>query len=370
MIGLCFLFGYWLATFEGPVEIAGNHDVIRDWYNDSVIINDFVPSVEKSYKDCLVQFQNESLPTDTLVLFMDNCTKDQVAVQESKAKYLQDKRYEGFKFKDALAFNWVICERNETSGASHNYFQTEKVYKKWEENYKHLKHEYLQNGLASNDAHETAMVEANGSESCVVNVNGASYFWYTIMTTIGYGYTAPVTSSGKMLVYFLGFLSICLFTAIIANAALIGLTIADDFFYRVGLKRLAEGISAVVFWLIMLLLWLLVITCSFVIFHYEILAGEFNLWDSEIRQWAISNGFWLAFISVTTIGFGDYYLEPEVMEVHHMFIVVIFFTVGYIFFANFFFKAGTVIVDWTKSKTKVLDNKMKSFRLDNSKHLD
>ena len=54
--------------------------------------------------------------------------------------------------------------------------------------------------------------------SCEINTAGGAVFWFTIMTTLGFGNTAPITEGGRAMVYTLGFVCILVFTAIIGQA--------------------------------------------------------------------------------------------------------------------------------------------------------
>jgi hypothetical protein len=47
--------------------------------------------------------------------------------------------------------------------------------------------------------------------NCEIHSAGGAMFWFTIMTTVGYGNTAPTTEKGRVLVHTLGLVSIILF---------------------------------------------------------------------------------------------------------------------------------------------------------------
>mmetsp|Transcript_21135 Transcript_21135/g.32056 ORF Transcript_21135/g.32056 Transcript_21135/m.32056 type:complete len:82 (-) Transcript_21135:959-1204(-) len=73
-----------------------------------------------------------------------------------------------------------------------------------------------------------AFLEANGFEGCVPDANAAAWFWFTVMTAMGYGNASPSTTAGRFLVYTFGSLCILLFGIVLANAATIVTIIFDD----------------------------------------------------------------------------------------------------------------------------------------------
>merc|ERR1711957_1139995 len=75
-------------------------------------------------------------------------------------------------------------------------------------------------GKKASELDDTIMFEAalkeleedDGHLNCRPSTLGGAIFWFTIMTTIGYGNTAPETQGGRALVFTFGLLSILLFT--------------------------------------------------------------------------------------------------------------------------------------------------------------
>jgi len=191
-------------------------------------------------------------------------------------------------------------------------------------------------GLSDEEAHMNALENASGSDECIVNTAGGAIFWFTIMTTIGYGNTAPITPGGRLLVYFMGFVSILAFTAVMGHAGYILLVIVDDFFYRKNLKKLTEGFLAVLFWLCMLILWILVLAGISVLYTRD-RYGDGH--DNDLAE-----NFWWAFISVTTVGFGDVYIPHDVFRAGDMFYVPLILLLGFVMLANFLYKLSDFIL--------------------------
>ncbi len=360
MTGLCFLFGLILASLEGPNEIQSNRESFQNIYKRKVDAENIFPSVESVYKKCYEEYQSKFTLTESLLRFMEECTKEGVETQKKRFQSLVDEvaleRAHG-----SSTFNWVSCD-----AASTEYEQKNSAINEWTNSYQDLKVLYLQQGLSEEKVHEKAVMEADGFSNCSFNVNAGAVFWYTVMTTIGYGNAAPVTNSGRWFVGIIGFFHLCIFVVITGHAGYIVLTILDDFFSQVGLTRLKEGTVAVVFWLAMFVLWLLLMALiwfnsfSEILYH---LAQRLGTSDG-FPEVLLSDGMWFAFVSITTIGFGDIYVDHSSASVTTPFICVVLFSIGSILFANFWLKLSKCIIDRIKSSQNTsLDEKMKSLRV-------
>ena len=73
------------------------------------------------------------------------------------------------------------------------------VFNKYVESFNSLLEEYIEDGMSYAEAYELAVYNANGHDNCRVHTSGGAIFWFTIMTTIGYGNTAPTTTGGRCL---------------------------------------------------------------------------------------------------------------------------------------------------------------------------
>jgi hypothetical protein len=102
------------------------------------------------------------------------------------------------------------------------------------------------------------------------------------------------------MIYTLGFLSILMFAIILGTAGTIIVTIWDDFINRTKLHQLNIPWVACVFWGFCYYAWLLAI--AVVTQNWK----EARLGDDM----EFSEAYWFSYISTTTVGFGDYYLEP------------------------------------------------------------
>ena len=155
------------------------------------------------------------------------------------------------------------------------------------------------------------------------------------MTTIGYGHTTPATSGGRLLVYTMGFLSILVFTALIGQAGYICITVFDDAFLRLKLRRLVHGPVSILFWLCSLILWMLVVAGIFISWAKNRANYDFPLKDS----------YWFTFISTTTVGLGDISIPPDLFRAADMFFIPLLFLIGFVFLANFLLKLSDNLMD-------------------------
>mmetsp|Transcript_6216 Transcript_6216/g.9419 ORF Transcript_6216/g.9419 Transcript_6216/m.9419 type:complete len:563 (+) Transcript_6216:86-1774(+) len=356
LIGLCFLFGYGLASLEGPGELESNNQLIVDYIEKYRKVDNFLTTIERGYDGCIRQYlssDEEYKQRVGLEDFVSYCTQTAKTTVRKEVEQMKLEEGEATEF----SFDWMKCYVNEETGSSMTWEQRANVYFKWLDSYEAIKTGYMNEGKSEPEAHNLALTEADGSEDCFVNVAGGATFWFTIMTTIGYGNTAPATNEGRLLVYFMGFLSILLFSAVMGHAGSVLLTIVDDWFNRVGLKRLTQGIVAAIFWLIVLLLWMLLIATIYWLYakgHF----GQYIKLDEY--GFLLDDAYWYAFISVTTIGFGDYYLAHDTVRPRDMFYNPLIMLMGFVILANFLLKFSELFIDSMKSNAATLDNNMKS----------
>jgi hypothetical protein len=167
------------------------------------------------------------------------------------------------------------------------------------------------------------------------------FFWFTIMTTIGYGNYAPVTNAGRTMVLTLGFASLLMFGAVLARAGQIISAIVDDLFVRFHCNFLTTRPWATCFaWGALYYLWMLAIAAKTVVWKEGRLGESFGLRD----------GYWFAYISTTTIGLGDMFLEPEVLFRRDVFIGTLLLLMGFTFLSSFLVKLTEVFLSWKRRK--------------------
>ena len=127
----------------------------------------------------------------------------------------------------------------------------------------------------------------------------------------------------------LGFVSIICFAAIIGHSSEIMLERIDDKLSRYKkLKFLTEGLPAVFLWLAMFWSWIAV---------YAICYLYIEKYNEEEHD-SINNAFWFSYISMTTIGFGDYYLNYYDNLYSRFFLWTLTMLMGFLLLGNFALK--------------------------------
>ena len=334
-------------------------------------VEHIVHSVENEYQRCLNVYVSSSSSSSSplssgtnhdLLTFMEECTKEE-RIQTEKAMEKMRQEVYGDVIKNKLTSDWITCPSNEPTDTSYAKEQTSPFFENWIASYHEYRSVYIGEGMSEYDANVKARMNANGSsDRCVVNTVGGAIYWFTIMTTIGYGNTSVVTTEGRFLVFFLGFISILSFFTVVGNAGYIMLTIANDFFHRVRVKKLTKGFAAALFWLVVLLLWLCVVSGI----YQHLVHNNYNQFE-EIEEFTWLDAYWFAFISLTTVGFGDYYIPHDTARVSDMFITPLLILIGFVFMANFILKFSEFVIDIFILSS--LQNQLKKEKKDNTQSL-
>lgn len=145
------------------------------------------------------------------------------------------------------------------------------------------------------------------------------------MTTIGYGNTAPETDGARAMVFTLGFLSILLFAAVLAKAGSIVNAIVEDFLRRSHLTFLTRNWIQIIIWGALYYLWSLLIASYYI--HWSLIRL-----DEEVSY---KDAYWFAYITTTTVGLGDYYLEHAVLIGIDLLIWPLLILFGFVLLASF-----------------------------------
>lgn len=127
----------------------------------------------------------------------------------------------------------------------------------------------------------------------------------TVMTTIGYGNVTPSTEGGRALVYTVGFFSIIIFAGILSTAGYVITTILDDLVSRAKFTR----------WLKIPLVQMLIWGTLF--YSFLGLIAQTTIWWKRERvdiDLSFRDAYWFSFVSATTVGFGDFFLEHEAIS--------------------------------------------------------
>ncbi len=164
-------------------------------------------------------------------------------------------------------------------------------------------------------------------------------------STIGYGNTAPVTSTGRWFVMTFGFISILMFTAALGSIGYVSLTIADDTFHRLNMTRLTKGWTSTVFWFIMLVFSMVLLSGFWFLYFYS--NGYHEVAPNEMNPYykPYIDVFWFSFMTMTTVGLGDLYIPHDTFHVYQMFTVPLAILMGFVSLANFLMKLSDQITN-------------------------
>lgn len=330
-----------------------NATIFRQW--DAVRRNQSLPRIVNA------EIQSgalQTLNTTELYEFMVSCGK----TSKSLATQLRTQSTEAALDNwGSLSFGWIRCFEGASGIDDPNLWQTrdngwdfdsnatERRYpaqaayfeQTWRADMELLRQEQLDEAmdtplykinpwLVHKRAQDYALEHATGESGCGYNVPAASWFWFTVMTTIGYGNQAPYSTGGRAMTFTWGLVSFFLFGAILAQAGGIMAAILEDALIRWNKQRhLSQQWRACVIWGILYYMWMNVIA-GFVYAWKLVRLGEDAMADNTYRDM-----YWFAFISTTTVGLGDIYLEPEVIISVDLAFFPILFLVGFSFFSAF-----------------------------------
>ncbi|KAL3307759.1 Potassium channel subfamily K member 10, partial [Cichlidogyrus casuarinus] len=162
---------------------------------------------------------------------------------------------------------------------------------------------------------------------CQWHLKGAVYFCITLFTTIGYGNLTPSTNQGKVLTLIYGLVAIPLFALILSRIALwitkliktVSILSQESNFIPTGLRDAYYRANTCFDFPFASCLGFLAI--------YLLIGASIYSWalvDSE-HSWTLLDSVYFAFISLTTVGFGD--LIPEA-DKFFSFISVLYLVMG------------------------------------------
>lgn len=342
LICLTILFGHFLALLERKTELDSLHKTMTSFLNDKEEILNITDAVESTYENCIDEYiKSHTYQPDNgagLRDFIDACKTDGLKNAHEML--------EGWNVKaeknliKGITLDWNKCLNNDNNANETKlYLQNQYFGRHWFESYESSFDENLKSNITGediNEFHQIALKDARDAvgDFCEVNTAGGAIFWFTIMTTIGYGNTVPKTDEGKIMVCTLGFITILIFTVITGAAGYVCLTIFDDLFMNLKMERFTEGWTAVLFWLVGLSLWVLTLAGIFMGYDYS---------KYDVYYFSYPYLIWWSFISVTTVGLGDIYIPHETISLGDMFYVPFLMLFGFVLVANFLLKLSLKI---------------------------
>eukprot|EP00980_Cylindrotheca_fusiformis_P020276 scaffold7330_cov146-Cylindrotheca_fusiformis.AAC.15 len=332
-----------------------------------------------------------------LMTYMENCQRE---FAPEVTQYLASEGNFSSSASSGLSFNWNRCWNDDIDdkwgsetfvffpskkliAASRPDSQAQTYLDEWERDQNEIYERYLaENSNATEEEKDTlfeqAAKEATGGGVCHDNVEGTSWFFFTVMTTVGmcyhsvycavfycaqechrfttgYGNQAPVTDDGRLLIYIAGTFSLILFAAVLGSTGYIILAIFDDLVNRFWLSRcLKHSIVGVVLWGTIWLCWSVLISTD-----------SDNWWRARLPDFDVdrSDSMWFAFISTSTIGLGDYFLQPEVIFAVDALKFSVEFLIGFVFLSTFLNKIGEFLFSLLPKRSNSLEARLHATNL-------
>mmetsp|Transcript_17763 Transcript_17763/g.33714 ORF Transcript_17763/g.33714 Transcript_17763/m.33714 type:complete len:565 (-) Transcript_17763:149-1843(-) len=168
---------------------------------------------------------------------------------------------------------------------------------------------------------QEASLLASASEFCVYNAMGASWFWFTVMASIGYGDVVPQTDIGRMFIYTAGFTSIIMFFGVLGKAGKTMNQVVEDLLENMNCTSFRSASFGLVCCLGLYFAWMLLLGKYFTDWTDTNFGVEVKMLD----------GYWFAFDSLSTIGFGEFSPQIEVFQLSDMLIYSALYLTGFFF---------------------------------------
>jgi len=358
---VCFVCGHFLAKIEMRGEVESNDAYLRKIFSENALEATDNAMARRAFRNltdmCFHMYETSESTSKSssnisishlngtdMQMFLNDCIKenlDDIVTHEDPIDLLlTDQNSTG-----DLTYNWMQCSpvENDIKSASINLSLRSKssAIVSFNESFTKIRDVLMfvhSDDLKAKEFQEDLFENlkgVSGHDNCHVHNAAGAFFWFTIMTTIGYGNAVPQTESGRAMVFTLGFLSILLFGVINGQAGYVALSISDDFFRKHNLNFLTKGMRASIFWLLAYALWNLVIAGMVAGWAYYRSGVDVGFVELE-------HAYWFAYISTTTVGFGDFYFKHEVINGSDLMYVPMVLLMGFVFLANFLIK----FVEW------------------------
>ena len=229
--------------------------------------------------------------------------------------------------QDTMTFNWIRCWDNNTLGDVNPFYPTdaqlkaaseqeEFYFESWKLDQTRLYEKYNEsctNDSCQQEAYNNSVNNATGATMCDINKGASAWFWFVVMTTVGYGNVSPVSTYGRLLVVAFGWITIIIWAILLFIAGRVLGIVIDDLFRRCNCRVMTRNLPSVIIWFSMSIVWI-----AFVSEHYLHWNNYTDNPDAKSSRWQLTtfrngmNGtdgeltateaYWFAYISLLTVG--------------------------------------------------------------------
>jgi len=363
----------WIETHIQSVFVKGSSDKCSN-INMTNVTEDRAMNINITEELIKLNVSNISTNGDDLTQYMAQCGSE--ALDIASQYNFQNVIKPGLAESD-LTFNWLQCtapksKKNAGTVIKDGFnvlfnasqfrpsIQENIVRTAWEQDQQQLYCQYVEEDLKRNqtlldsrlNALSNSYIDADGfDDRCYVNTWAGAWFWFTVMTTMGYGNTAPTSDGGRAMIFTLGFFSIVLFAGVLAKAGSIVAAIVDDFVDRSPFECLNRPWIFTIFWGILYYAWMI-----FIASYYQYWNEE-RLEDDSIDY---ADAYWFAYISTTTVGLGDYYLNHAVLIGFDLLVWPLMFLFGFVLLSSFLNKVAEWIYSFLPKNRATFEEKLAS----------
>lgn len=354
------VFGLLLARAEAPNEVRENDRILGETAEEIAAAESLGAMISRIPQTCLhLFFVNETNSNDTLSgmilkeIRQNETQREQAFSLTSVGQVVEVNTTELSSFMEQcgqaagphlqilvdglvnatvatsdLTFNWIRCFPGAKGISSleipwltrENLYeiqfqaQQELYVQVWKADQKRLQQEFMKLLISRKDdvlddtqrilqSFKQSIAQATGGTICDLNGAASGWFWFILLATVGYGNQSITTTLGRRYAYGFGLMSILAFGVMLSTAGYVLSCVVDDALVRYRLHFFTNKWASCI-------LWGILYTTSMVC-----IAALTVRWKKErlnLQEFSFTDGFWFAYISSTTIGLGDIFLEPEV----------------------------------------------------------
>jgi len=282
-------------------------------------------------------------------------------VCKSAAKGIIDKHINFERQLDdtsSMTFNWMRCwntdklgdvnpwlpdkDQLRASGDQEDFYSTS-----WNLNQTSLYENFSKgctNPTCRKEAVGRSVNQATGAAMCNVNQGASAWFWFVVMTTVGYGNVSPVTAEGRWLVFGVGWISIIVWAILLYVAGRVVGIIIDDLFRKFNLRRLTENLPSVMVWLAVSVAWVVFVGEHYVWWYNATEHPDYFRFtpfglrrggSEQLAEISIEDAYWFSYISLLTVGLGDFSIAPECFFLSDLFAWTLSFLMGFTLISTF-----------------------------------